>query len=925
MVYTSQYTCTQVDNAIGRVIGTTAYSPTDFSGMGRVVLSKNIQNVSGTDKNVLIQDMFYKGDVGSRMPNTNTVFVIQYDYVLGENITIPEGSVLLFDGGKISGAYTMTGSNTAIDANLVRVFGTDTVFAGTWNIKEVYPEWFGAKGDDTTDDTAAFMAMASFVTAMDGCRIFISAKAYRISSSIYMKGNIELVGTGDNSVIHAVSGAGIKIGNVDDVTVLNTTITTGDITISGKTSLGEDVTCTAVSPGTTILTVSDASVFEVNELYVMFDSCDYSFTTTRSYYRHGEIIRIKSIDTSNNTITLYNGLYGTYGTDENFEGYIYESSSRNFTQKFFTGLQGLSHRTLFCKYDFRTVNISNLKLVSDRYVAGGETYSLCLQCVKNSLFTGLNIVNTNGNKVAMNINMAYKSSLTNSRIYSDSNIGSGDFYGLSLISIQHLLVSNSTLSGKDHTISAGGRSSVGAVVNRDFVYDGISVDYLGSNEIVIDVHGLAENYTLRNIDCPTYACDTGGYNCTIENCRFNRIDTTFHCAGLKITNCYCKSIGKLLEYSNPWRNYLEYNMVVDGSTIGDSLTEGTTSLFLDGQKQKYKIDNLIIRNCIISGEVRLRYNMANNIIIDGNEITSDIACLTFSSRRNDIDDTIVIRNNKIISTSDKAISIGYSQDMLGVAQAALGDCMIDNNIIHNNSSADSCLQICSLNKCVVTNNWISQSGTNATKYVFDCIEDNDMLIDRNVIENTSILLQTRVNTLSTYKVVLGQNNIVSKYNYTKSGTGILIVPVGDTNMRPTTLGVNDAGFKYYNTTTNKYEIWNGTTWTGSGGQTYSDVGYSVNVVNNSNSSVSLDGTIPIHVIATTTDITGGITLSANPTEGHSCHVVIVSATGNTAKVTYDSTNRITPNASTLELTIPSSGYVEIDFFTANGKVFVRGV
>ena len=92
--------------------GTTGDYP--YNGMGRVVLKKNM--VGGV--NTLTQDMFYKGEPGSRVPNTNTIFVIQYDFVLGENITMPANCVLDFEGGSISGDYRVISNNTEIIGKL---------------------------------------------------------------------------------------------------------------------------------------------------------------------------------------------------------------------------------------------------------------------------------------------------------------------------------------------------------------------------------------------------------------------------------------------------------------------------------------------------------------------------------------------------------------------------------------------------------------------------------------------------------------------------------------------------------------------------------------------------------------------------------------------------------------------------------------
>lgn len=77
------------------------YDPADFSGMGRVMLRKNLV---GTDAcslddedhllNVLTQDMIRE---------ENTVYIVQYDFDLeGKVISIPKGCTLWFQGGSIN-------------------------------------------------------------------------------------------------------------------------------------------------------------------------------------------------------------------------------------------------------------------------------------------------------------------------------------------------------------------------------------------------------------------------------------------------------------------------------------------------------------------------------------------------------------------------------------------------------------------------------------------------------------------------------------------------------------------------------------------------------------------------------------------------------------------------------------------------------
>lgn len=75
------------------------YNPKNFSGLGRVILRKNIVEIEDpiydrVKKNILYQDMFTQ---------SNTIYEIRYDFDLnGGEITIPEGCVLDFQGGKIT-------------------------------------------------------------------------------------------------------------------------------------------------------------------------------------------------------------------------------------------------------------------------------------------------------------------------------------------------------------------------------------------------------------------------------------------------------------------------------------------------------------------------------------------------------------------------------------------------------------------------------------------------------------------------------------------------------------------------------------------------------------------------------------------------------------------------------------------------------
>lgn len=129
-----------LDKVAGGALEEKEYISSSNNGMGRVILRKNL--VEGV--NTLTQNMINK---------SNTIYIIQYDFTLGEDITVPYDCILEFDGGSISGEHTITGNNTIINADIIKIFNTDITLSGTWQIHEAYPEWFGAKGNNISDDT----------------------------------------------------------------------------------------------------------------------------------------------------------------------------------------------------------------------------------------------------------------------------------------------------------------------------------------------------------------------------------------------------------------------------------------------------------------------------------------------------------------------------------------------------------------------------------------------------------------------------------------------------------------------------------------------------------------------------------------------------------------------------------------------------
>jgi len=192
----------------GWLCASTAYANQSFSDIryfvgnssangeaNRIVLGSNMMN----GVNTLTQSMI----------NTpNTIYTIQDDFVLATNITIPANCVLKFEGGSISGAYTLKGTETFIDANMMQIFGPSVTLAGTWRNNEAYPEWFGAKGDGSADDTKSVISVLKAPFPL-----VAFCKKYKITESLYV-GNKSIRGvSADNSaIIYTGSGVGVYFG-----------------------------------------------------------------------------------------------------------------------------------------------------------------------------------------------------------------------------------------------------------------------------------------------------------------------------------------------------------------------------------------------------------------------------------------------------------------------------------------------------------------------------------------------------------------------------------------------------------------------------------------------------------------------------------------------------------------------------------------
>ncbi|SMF88183.1 Pectate lyase superfamily protein [Paenibacillus uliginis N3/975] len=133
--------------------------------------------------------------------SSDTIYIPKGVYLIGQNITILSNKKLIFDrnarlkpaagiGMEINGTWDANPDDHIFDLS---IGGSIT---GNCKIDEIYPEWFGAKGDGVADDlipikTAINLAVNSKKITLDGgyaltIPVILQPKRYRVTDTIYI-------------------------------------------------------------------------------------------------------------------------------------------------------------------------------------------------------------------------------------------------------------------------------------------------------------------------------------------------------------------------------------------------------------------------------------------------------------------------------------------------------------------------------------------------------------------------------------------------------------------------------------------------------------------------------------------------------------------------------------------------------------------
>lgn len=169
----------------------------------------------------------------------------------------------------------------------------------------------------------------------------------------------------------------------------------------------------------------------------------------------------------------------------------------------------------------------------------------------------------------------------------------------------------------------------------------------------------------------------------------------------------------------------------------------------------------------------------------------------------------------------------------------------------------------------------------------------------------------------------GGNKVLTSETYTGTVTGI---KVGTTSYSPSSGIVT---IPAYPTTLPASDVSSWAKASTKPSYNYSEIGYTATETTSAGGAISIDGTTPLQVITISAAVSG-ITFSAVPENGHSCHLIITASSALSVAIAHGATmytgyTSVCPSAEDVSLDITAGGYIELDLLRVGTKIYVRGV
>ena len=329
----------------------------------------------------------------------------------------------------------------------------------------ITPTMCGAVGDGTTDDTTALQAWASSAFPKVG-----EPKTFKVTGQITFAAGACVV-DGRGMVIDASAG-----GTFTDSSVVYCT---------GSLSAIPDL---SVSPavGANSLTWGSAHTLAQNDVFIIYNPTNSSWSGLRTYYRAGEFCQVNRV-TSSTAVTLWTPLYSAY-TAANVD--VYKMASNRVAVRNMTVIAPSSGSIRPLRLRLATsVRLEDVRCYGSDYV--GIELDRCFDVEAR----GLDLYEQPSS-------------------YSDE-------YGISIGNCQNVRLIGGTISGARHAVTIGGDDFTGSVPCRNVKIIGATLrnDFANGGAPAADIHGNAQDIHYEN--CLIYGGGSfGGLDNFYRGCRF---------------------------------------------------------------------------------------------------------------------------------------------------------------------------------------------------------------------------------------------------------------------------------------------------------------------------------------------------------------------------------------------------------------------
>lgn len=330
----------------------------------------------------------------------------------------------------------------------------------------ITPQMYGAKGDGIADDTNALLALAAHK------RVHFPRGIYRVTKAIVFGGGTIITGDGLDSVF-------IDGSTADAV---NFTITNSILAIIGETPIEIGNTLQIPRVNDAQISMPSGHGLEANDVIMILDETDYSFSASRAYYKEGEFLEIKNV--GDTIIYLKSRVVGNN----------YSTNARVCKMtKAHSSIQGVN---------IKSMNTSIVTALKMRYLTSSHVDGIR---VENSLYAGFAL------EVSCNI------SVERSFLNKDTDFA-GTSYGIAIVNCQNVMVDKVTASAYRHALTTGGGINYCAVNRFIKITNSTFKSANGVGVGALEFHGNTEHSGAVNCDIIGGVVAAGRRN-KYDNCR----------------------------------------------------------------------------------------------------------------------------------------------------------------------------------------------------------------------------------------------------------------------------------------------------------------------------------------------------------------------------------------------------------------------